>query len=250
MDKQKIKMIKNPKVSIITSVFKSEKFISHFLSDVARQTIFLDCELILLNANSPENEEEYILEFQKCFPKNVVYKKLDKQYSVYETWNMGIEISNSNILANWNTDDRRVFNSLEKQWEEFDKDSELDVCYGPTLTTYIPNESVEFCKSKEGFGCYPPDFNILLKNNSPHCFPMWRKRIQKKYGLFETKYKIAADYEMWLRAMVGGAKFKMINTLIGSYYRNPLGASSNPDNLELAFKEIEEIRSTYSAWKK
>lgn len=237
--------MKNPKVSIITSVFKSEKFIRHFLDDAARQTIFLDCELILLNANSPENEEKHILEFQKCFPNNVIYKKLDKQYTIYETWNMGVDISNSEIVTNWNTDDRRTFNSLEKQWEEFEKDPELDVCYGPTLTTYIPNENVEFCKSKEGFGCYPPDLEMMLKNNSPHCLPMWKKNLHKRYGYFDINYPIAADYEMWLRAMVGGAKFKMINFLIGSYYRNPTGNSSDPRNLERALKEIAEIRNKY-----
>lgn len=246
MDKQKIKMIKNPKVSIITSVFKSEKFISHFLSDVARQTIFLDCELILLNANSPENEEEYILAFQKCFPENVVYKKLDKQYSVYETWNMGIEISNSNILTNWNTDDRRVFNSLEKQWEEFEKDPNLDLCYGPTLTTHEINESVEFCKSKEGFGCYEPDFDMMLKNNSPHCLPMWKKDIHSRFGNFDIKYFSAGDYEMWLRCLIGGAKFKKINYLVGSYYQNPNGISTNQATLMKALEEVCEIREKYS----
>lgn len=238
--------IENPKVSIITSVFKSEKFIYHFLSDVARQTIFLDCELIFLNANSPENEEKYILEFQKCFPNNVVYKKLDKQYSVYETWNMGIDLSTAEILTNWNTDDRRVFNSLEKQYEEFCKDPELDVCYGPTLTTSFENENVEFCKSKEGFGCFEPEINIMLKNNSPHCLPMWRKRIHDKFGKFDTQYFSAGDYEMWLRAMVGGSKFKKVNYLIGSYYQNPNGISTNQKTLLKALEEVSNVRKKYS----
>ena len=37
----------------------------------------------------------------------------------------------------------------------------------------------------------------------------------------------------------------MINFLIGSYYRNPTGMSSDPRNLEKALKEIYEIRSIY-----
>ena len=179
-------IIKFPRVSIITSIFKSEKFIEHFLHDVARQTIFSDCEILLLNADSPENEEKYILEFQKCFPKNVFYKKLDRRYSIYETWNMGVDMANSEIVTNWNTDDRRTFYSLEKQVEEFEKDKSLDICYGPTVTTYVPNEDTERCKSTEYFGCYDATLETMLVNNSPHCLPMWRKDLHSRFGYFDT----------------------------------------------------------------
>jgi len=236
-----------PRVSIITSLYKSESFIEHFLNDVARQSIFPECEILLLNAQSPENEEKYILDFQKVFPNNVVYKKLDKRYSVNETCNMGIDLASSDILTIWNVDDRRVFNSLEFQVDEFEKDPALDVCYGPTLTTNIPNELVENCTSNTGFGCFDATLTSMLENNSPHCLPMWRKDLNKRFGYFNTSYTIAADYEMWLRALVGGAKFKMIKRLVGSYYRNPTGLSSDPQHLERAWKEITEIRNIYKS---
>jgi len=243
-----MEQIKFPRISIITSIFKSERFIEHFLNDVSRQTIFSDCEILLLNANSQENEEKYIIDFQKCFPKNVVYKKLDKTYSIYETWNMGIDLSNSEIVTNWNTDDRRTFDSLERQVEEFEKDDSIDICYGPTVTTYVENENTENCQSKEAFGCYEATLQTMLVNNSPHCLPMWKKNLHQRFGYFDTKYPIAADYEMWLRALVGGAKFKMIKSLVGSYYRNPTGMSSDPRNFERAMKEINEIRENYKKY--
>jgi glycosyltransferase involved in cell wall biosynthesis len=237
--------MKFPRVSIITSVFKSEKFIRHFIEDVARQTIFPYCEILFLNACSPENEEPYILNFQKCFPKNVIYKKLDKQYTIYETWNMGADMGRAELLTNWNTDDRRAFNSLAIQAEAMEADPSIDVCYGPTLTTYTPNENVEFCKTGEGFGCYPATLETMLVNNSPHCLPMWRKSLHERFGYFNPKYPVAADYDMWLRALCGGARLQMVNQLIGSYYRNPTGNSSDPRNLEKALKEIAEIRERY-----
>jgi glycosyltransferase involved in cell wall biosynthesis len=233
-----------PRVSIITSIFKSKKFIRHFLEDVARQTIVRDCELLLLDANSPENEAEDCLEFVSVFP-NAVYHRLDKTYSLYETWNIGAQIAKAPLLTNWNTDDRRVFNSLAIQAEEMEADSSIDVCYGPTLTTHEPNENVEDCKSKEGFGCYVANLETMLVNNSPHCLPMWRKDLHQRFGYFNPAYPIAGDYEMWLRALVGGAKFKMVNKLIGSYYRNPTGLSSNPEGYAKALEEIFGIREIY-----
>lgn len=235
----------SPRVSIIVSVFKSERFIEHFLHDVARQTIFPQCQVLLLNAASPENEDYYIRGFASCYPDNVLYKKLETQFSVYETWNIGVALAAAPLLTNWNTDDRRAFNSLELQADEFDKDPNLEVCFGPTLTTHIANESFEFCKSKEGFGCYDVDASSLLVNNSPHCFPMWRASIHEKIGVFDTKYKVAADYELWLRALFNRCNFKRIPNFVGSYYRNPTGVSSNPNTIVEALAEIREIQTTY-----
>lgn len=239
--------MQKPRVSIITSIYKSENFMEHLLHDFSRQTIFQDCEFLLINADSPENEEKYILPFQTVFPNNVIYKKLEQGLSVYETWNLAISMSSADLLTNWNTDDRRSFNSLELQVAELESDPTLDVCYGPTLTTTVPNESVEHCTSGTGFACLEVTQELLLKNNSPHCLPMWRKDLHDRFGLFNTKYFSGADYEMWLRSLAGGAKFKRINRLIGSYYRNPVGISSNLATLEKAMAEVKEIQEIYAA---
>ena len=59
----------NPKISIITSLYKGGEFIKGFLDDIVGQTIFKDeCELIIIDANSPEGEKEIILEYQKNIP--------------------------------------------------------------------------------------------------------------------------------------------------------------------------------------
>lgn len=242
--------MKSPRVSIMTSVFKSEKFIRHFIEDVARQTIFCDCEILFLNAHSPENEEAHILEFQRCFPENVVYKRLDKQYSIYETWNIGVDMARAELLTNWNTDDRRVFNSLDAQTRTMEADPSIDVCYGPTLTTHTPNERTELCRTGEGFGCYPVTLQSMLENNSPHCLPMWRKDLHQRFGYFDTKYLVAADYEFWLRVLKGGAKFHKLESLVGSYYRNPTGASSDPTRYASAIQEVLDVRAKYSSYEK
>ena len=48
------------KVTIITSVYNGGKHIWGFLENIVRQTIFNECELFLLDANSPDNEYEVI----------------------------------------------------------------------------------------------------------------------------------------------------------------------------------------------
>lgn len=218
----------------------------HFLSDVARQSIFSQCQLLLINPLNPEmdQEKEIIDEFASFFSSNVWYIPVTKSLTIYETWNMGVELANSSLLTNWNLDDRRVFNSLDLQAREFD-DPSVDVVYGPTLTTSVENETVEYSLSRECFGCYPVTHQTLLQNNSPHCLPMWRKSLHDRVGLFDTRYQICSDYDFWFRVLKAGGKFKMIPSLIGSYYRNPLGASSNPENMSKALGEVADIRERY-----
>ena len=61
------------KITIITSVYNGGKHIKGFLENIVRQTIFDECELFLLDANSPDNEYEVIKEYQKKF-SNIKYE--------------------------------------------------------------------------------------------------------------------------------------------------------------------------------
>ena len=52
-----------PVVSIITSIYNGDAYISQFLSNITTQSYFSKCELILIDANSPQNEKKVINEF-------------------------------------------------------------------------------------------------------------------------------------------------------------------------------------------
>ena len=65
-----------PKISIITSVYNGDQFIEGFLADITRQTIFDQCELIMINAGSPGNEESVIKKYMTQY-SNIIYKRLD-----------------------------------------------------------------------------------------------------------------------------------------------------------------------------
>ena len=49
--------------------------------------------------------------------------------------------------------------------------------------------------------------NFCLPSNNP----MWRKTLHDKFGLFDRSFKYSGDWEMWLRAVEGGAQFKKID---------------------------------------
>jgi hypothetical protein len=240
-----------PKISVISTYKNADFFIKHFVQDILRQTFFRFSEFIFIEdiANDTTLEKELILSLKELYPDNIVFIKntdySEDQSGLYGCWNLGLHLARSDIVTNWNLDDRRFYNSLEKQYLNL-VDSDKDVCYGYTITTYKPNERSEDCDEKFGFGCF--DVNgtkDLLENNSPHCLPMWRKSIHEKIGYFDTRFKICSDYEMWLRLAKNNGKFLKINELIGTYYRNPNGLSSSNLNIQKALKEIDQIKAMY-----
>ena len=50
--------------------------------------------------------------------------------------------------------------------------------------------------------------NSFKSYNMPHCTPIWKSDIHKKYGYFdEETYGVFADFEFWLRLLKNDRRF-------------------------------------------
>lgn len=237
-------MTNNYLCSLFCSFYKGEKFVESYLNNILEQNLFDKIEFIFLNCNSPENEESYILRFANEYT-NIKYYKLDKDPGLYAGWNHAISLCSSEIIGNWNIDDRKNKEGLEILLEEFNKKPDVDVVYGFTYVSRIANEKYINNLYNEIYPYLPHSFNNLLRNNSPHCMPLWRKNLHNKFGYFDTNYESAADGDFWLRCAVGGATIRLVNHPVGLYYENPTGRSTNPETLQKMVSEVQSMRSKY-----
>jgi len=229
------------KASIITSVYKGEKYINHFLNDITKQTIFNQCELIIINADSPENEEQYINPFLEKY-KNIKYFRLEADPGIYAVWNLAIENSTAPYITNANLDDSKAHWCIEEQVFVLNQNPDVDLVYGETLETFKELETFNKNSATQIFPCLDFSLENLLKVNSPHSSPMWRRTMHDKYGHFDPAYKYCGDYEMWVRAAKQKSNFKKVNSKLSLYYRNKNGLSTKKSNLKAALEEIKKIR--------
>lgn len=232
-----------PRISIITSIYNGDEFIEGFLADITRQTIFDQCELILINANSPGNEEPTIKKYMDQYP-NIIYRHLDKDPGIYAVWNIAILMSRGEYITNANLDDRLSPDCYQAHAAELDKNSHIMLVYSDRYYTRFSNETFEH---NNGAQC--PPYPAFAKEKMHYCLPgnnpMWRKTMHEMFGFFDIHYKYSGDWEMWLRAVEGGAEFKKIEAYYSLYYVNPKGLSSDKTTKNLRLTEDQKIIARY-----
>ena len=238
-----------PKISLVTSVYGAEDYIEQLMEDVTRQTIFEEkCEWIILNAN-PEGhdmEEKVILEYVMKYPDNIIYQRLEEDPGIYDTWNMGIQMATGEFVTNVNCDDRRPSWAYEQQAKMLVANPDVGLVYNDSYITHEPNivwEDVPEDCQRYNFEQFSKE--AMLRSNLPHNNPMWRRALHDEFGYFNQYYKSAGDWDMWLRCAFGGVKFKKHPDILGVYYFNPTGMSTNPEHDSWKRVHEKEIFQTY-----
>jgi glycosyltransferase involved in cell wall biosynthesis len=218
-----------PRVSVLVSLFRGGRYIERFLDMMVRQTMASDVEVIIIDAQSPENESATIRRYQESHP-NIVYRRMDHRIGIYAAWNIGVSMARGEYITNANMDDLRAPDSFERQAEVLDRYPWVDVVYQDFL--YTLDDTLDF-ETVARFG-FKSDLPIvtpanLMRYNSPHNAPMWRKSLHDEVGLFDEYLRSAGDYEFWLRCVARDKVFFKINRPHVAYFQNPIGMSTKPD---------------------
>jgi len=235
---------KDKVLGIFCTLFNGEPYVNGYLENVREQSIFESTRFYVLDCASEDKGGEIAQKFAEKHP-NVFYKRLEKDCGLYAGWNICTNWSQEEYIGNWNIDDRKTPWSLEVLLNGILKDDSLDLVYGKTIVTTKPNDKWDTSLGNRVYPCLEHSFPNLLLNNSPHCMPIWKRSLHQRFGGFNEHYMTASDTDMWLKSCKGGANMKMINEIVGLYYENPTGRSTNPETLEKMIKEVRYVRSLY-----
>ena len=135
---------------------------------------------------------------------------------------------------------------LEKQAALLYSNSDVDLVYNDSFITHEPNimfEDIPDDCQKYNFEQFSVE--AMLRGNLPHNNPMWRRSIHEKNGYFNQYYKSAGDWDFWLRCAFGGSKFLKHPEVLGVYYWNPIGMSTNPEHDSWKKEHEREIFTNY-----
>ncbi len=223
-----------PKISIITPSFNSEKTIEKTILSVIEQQRIYNLEYIVIDGGSTDKTCEIIKKYANKI--NIFISEIDS--GAYDAMNKGIQSANGEIIGIINSDDWYLEDAIKKVEQEFDKHPDIDILYSPIenyyqgeyIATFIPGTLKKL--------------SIRFTLNHPSCFI--KKSAYIATGLYDLQYKIAADYDMILRLFLNKCQFHFIETPLAAYSLNGMSSSPLPWDRAKLIKECWKISSQAS----
>lgn len=187
------------KITLITVCYNSGKTLEDTIKSVLKQTN-KNYEYLIVDGNSKDNTMEIVKSYESKFEGRLKYIS-EKDKGIYDAMNKGIKMASGDIIGLLNSDDVLASDSVfEKILLSFDES--IDGTYSDLIfmdeTLTKPVRNFISGKQKKN-GWHPAHPTLYLK-----------KEIYEKYGDFDLKYNVTADYDFMLRILKNNLKLKYI----------------------------------------
>lgn len=181
------------KISIITIALNAAETIDDTIRSVLSQT-YPDIEYIVIDGNSRDETMDIVERYRDQI--DLIVSESDD--GIYDAMNKGIEYSTGDVIGILNADDtftsRKVVERAAKRMKEWN----CDTLYGDLIYVKRENDhkvvrrwiSGKFRREAFLRGWMPPHPTFFVKRD-----------VYLKYGAFNTRLKISADYEFMLRIL-------------------------------------------------
>ena len=193
------KIIKNPLISVLLSVYNDDKNIKKSIDSILSQS-YKNIELLVIDDCSSDKTFEIINEITDS---RIRIFRNKKNQGLTKSLNTLIKVSKGQILARQDSDDISLPNRLELQYNELQK-SQLDAC---TTRAYVKDSK----RSIPRFSHLLP-LRIVKKYKNPfiHGTLMVRKNAILDVGMYDESMKYAQDYKLFLELLEKNYKIKIL----------------------------------------
>ena len=209
------------RLSIISSCFRGDAYLSAFIDQLMSQTLFPRLEWVLIHNEPSPREMEIVKAFQERFPEKIKHFVIHPVEPLSASWNRGWKCASAEYVSFWNLDDCRPQDSLQRQVETLERNLDCVMTYGDYLE--VPNYGSSSGIRRKT----PPAYTVLLRRVFPGgAFMVWRKNAAERLGYFDEQLNIACDYDLVTRAAVSGMKICKTSGLVGYFTNEGLGLST------------------------
>jgi len=218
-------------ISIITSLYKSDKYLKRYFRATTKFANFLlkdniDFEIIIISNNATTIERRELGKFRDLNKWVKIF--YTSQESLYASWNRGISKAQGDIIGFWNVDDIRYPKAIVDGIRLIMEGAEL-VYFPFIIKWYLNFFGFSFVVRKRII--YPSKFNREEFIRSMHCGPffIFTKSFYRKVGLFDERFKIVGDFDWCIRA-AKISELELSREIAGEFsvYRDSLSSGKNP----------------------
>ncbi len=207
----------NYKVSIITVVYNGAKTIERTIQSVLGQS-YKNIEYIIIDGESTDGTQEIVERYLEC----VSYFVSERDNGIYDAMNKGIGRATGHIVGIINSDDWYAEGVIEDVVNCFEQ-NEVDLVYGKKAEVYQDGE-IRVVPRRELD-------SIWYQMAIPHPSVFVKRSIYEKFGMFDMKYKLSADYDFLLNMYQKQIKFGYVDKVIAYFC---IGGASTTRESEMA----------------
>ena len=179
------------KISIITVCFNSEATIEETIKSVINQD-YQNIEYIVIDGKSTDTTLSIIEKYKRNITKIIS----EKDEGLYFAINKGIKIASGDVIGILHSDDFYATKNIISDVINLFSKTETDSVYGDLQYVAKNEKIIRYWKA----GKY--DESLFLKGwMPPHPSFFVRKKMYLNFGLYNTNFKSAADYELMLRLL-------------------------------------------------
>jgi glycosyltransferase len=175
------------KISIVTVSYQSAATIERTLKSVEEQT-YTNLEHVIVDGGSKDETVQIV----RRHPSRLGAVISERDGGIYDAMNKGVALAKGDYLLFLNSDDWLVGpDAIADAVKSFDPKSRMQ--HGRLLFHHRTGVATSM-----GGPVTPTDLRFQLKNfHQPACF--FHRDLFKDYGVFNTEYRISADYDLMRR---------------------------------------------------
>ena len=191
------------KISVITATLDSAAVITSALQSVLMQTYGM-VEHIVVDGNSSDSTVDIVNSYRPMYESRGYSLKVitGHDHGIYDAMNKGIKAATGDIIGVLNSDD--YFTSADELTiiaDAFATAPSLKAVYADV--NYVrPGAEHRIVRHYPSKGFRP--WKVLLGMQPPHPSFYCRKEVYSQFGTYDSRYRIAGDFEFFVRCLYKG----------------------------------------------
>jgi glycosyltransferase involved in cell wall biosynthesis len=223
------------KVSIITVCYNSASHVEDAINSVAAQD-YGNIEHIIIDGGSTDGT----IALLEKHDGRIASWISEPDRGIYDAMIKGIGMATGEVIGLLNSDDFYYNSSIISQVAAAFEDQKIDAVYGDLI--FIDPENLNrTVRTYSSAKWSPARFARGYMPAHPTFFV--RRKYYEKFGLFETDYRIAADYEMLIRLLfVNKLKYKYLPLTMVKMRKGGVSSSGIKSNIVLNREIVRACR--------
>lgn len=178
------------KISIIIATYNAQKRLGRCLDSIFSQKTD-DVELIIIDGGSKDQTRSIIEDYKSI----VDYSISEKDDGIYHAWNKGVKIAKGDWIMFLGADDCLTPGAIRKIMQYLSSINYDECDYVSAKINYL-DEQGQLIKVIGKAWCW---MEFRNKMTVAHVGSLHSRMLFNEIGLFDTNYKICADYELLMR---------------------------------------------------